>query len=132
MPATVSMAPPAARRTCLAALTTAVQISSASCSAPSGGSICVCTERVAVAARSPLSPTSATFSPLVPRSIDRMYTRGAYSPALSPRQGRCRREGKRLPGLMLVLGSGWETRLVGEDVLVCKGGIDQIHGPVSY
>ena len=37
----------------------------------------------------------------------------------------------RVPGLMIVLGSGWETRLVGEDVLVCKGGIDPIQGPVS-
>src|SRR5262245_5420157 len=30
----------------------------------------------------------------------------------------------RVPGLMIVAGSGWESRSVGEEVLVCKGGID--------
>jgi hypothetical protein len=33
---------------------------------------------------------------------------------------------------MIVAGSDWKIRLVGEDVLVRKGGIDPIHGPVSY
>ena len=29
--------------------------------------------------------------------------------------------------LVIVAGSDWESRLGREDVLVCKGGIDQIH-----
>src|SRR5215510_4470593 len=33
---------------------------------------------------------------------------------------------------MIVAGSDWKSRLVGKDVLVCKGGIDQIHRPVSH
>src|SRR5262245_50575351 len=33
---------------------------------------------------------------------------------------------------MIVAGSDWKSRLVGEDVLVCKGGIDQIHRPVNH
>src|SRR5262245_53666211 len=37
-----------------------------------------------------------------------------------------------VPGLMIVARSDWEGRLVGEDVLVGKGGIDQIHRPVSH
>src|SRR5262245_7452274 len=32
---------------------------------------------------------------------------------------------------MILAGSDWIGRLGGKDVLVCKGGIDQIHGPVS-
>src|SRR5262245_47577087 len=36
-------------------------------------------------------------------------------------------------GLMIVAGSDWKGRLGGgKDVLVCKGGIDQIHRPVSH
>src|SRR5262245_51985003 len=33
---------------------------------------------------------------------------------------------------MIVAGSDWKSRLVGKDVLVCKGGIDQIHRPVRH
>src|SRR5262245_57281945 len=35
-------------------------------------------------------------------------------------------------GLMIVARSDWISRLGGKDVLVCKGGIDQIHRPVSH
>src|SRR5262249_51047323 len=35
-------------------------------------------------------------------------------------------------GLMIVARSDWKGRLGGKDVLVCKGGIDQIHRPVSH
>src|SRR5262245_55292145 len=41
-------------------------------------------------------------------------------------------QGKRLPGLVIRFGSDWKSRLVVKDVLVCKGGIDLIHGPVGY
>jgi len=33
---------------------------------------------------------------------------------------------------MILFGSDWKSRLVVNDVLVCEGGIDLIHGPVGY